>query len=126
MATYGIKYPFTCNNNYGDIIDMNYNTTNQVVSEILHILLTPIGTRLHHPTFGCNLIKYIFEPNDNETWEKVKIEASEAISRYMNGVTLNKIEVLKNDEDDNGLFLYLKYSIKKGNTIENNEVGVKL
>lgn len=123
--SYGIKFPFTNNNQYGNFIDLNESLTDSVASDILHILLTPLRTRIRKPDFGTNLVKYIFEPNDEETWDDVKNEAKKAVSRYVSNAALTNIEVLRDDNND-GIYLYLKYSVKKGNTFENNELGVKL
>ena len=123
---YGIKYPFTHNNDDGFFIDLNETYADKVASEILHVLLTPVRTRIHKPDFGTNLSKYIFEFNDDMSWNDVKNEAVSSVNKYVSNVSLNDVQVLKDENDEHNVFLYLKYSVKKGNTIENNELGVKL
>lgn len=123
---YGIKFPFTDNNENGLFIDLNESYADKIASEILHVLLTPVKTRIHMPDFGTNLSKYIFELNDELSWDDVKNEAVSSVNKYVSNVSLTDIQIYKNEENEHNVFLYLKYSVKKGNTVENNELGVKL
>ncbi len=122
---YGIKFPFTHNNDDGLFLDLNERVSDKVASEILHVLLTPVRTRIRKPDFGTNLAKYIFDPNDGLTWDGVRNEAISAVNRYVRNVNLTDIQVIAN-EDDHHVFLDLKYSVQNGNSTENNELGVKL
>lgn len=122
---YGIKFPFTHNNGEGLFLDLNRKITDKTASEILHVLLTPVRSRIRKPDFGTNLAKYIFEPNDELVWENVKAEAVTAVNRYVRNVTLTDVIVV-GDEEEHHVFLDLKYSVTNGNTVENNEIGVKL
>lgn len=123
---YGIKFPFTDNNENGLFIDLNESYSDKIASEILHVLLTPVKTRIHMPDFGTNLSKYIFELNDELSWNDVKNEAVSSVNKYVSNVSLTDIQIYKDEENEHNVFLYLKYSVKKGNTVENNELGVKL
>ena len=66
---YGIKFPFTDRNMEGFFVDLNSTIQDKVASEIAHVILTPKGTRLRRPEFGTDLLKYVFEPNDDMSWE---------------------------------------------------------
>lgn len=123
---YGIKFPFTHNNENGHFIDLNETHADKTVSEILHVLLTPVRTRIHKPDFGTNLSKYIFDHNDGMIWEDVKNEAVSSVNRYVSNVSLSDIQIYKAEDDEHNVYLYLKYSVKKGNIVENNELGVKI
>lgn len=124
---YGIKYPFTINNLNGFFVDLNGNLEEKVASEILHVLLTPKGTRIRMPNFGTGLIKYIFEPNDSMSWEHVKSEVMQSVSNFVQNVTLDNIEVSMPEEDeDHGLYLDLRYSVNTDTGIINNRMVVKL
>ena len=122
---YGIKFPFTHNNEDGLFLDLNEKISDKVASEILHVLLTPIKTRIRRPDFGTNLAKYIFDPNEGLTWDGVRNEAISSVNRYVRNVNLTDIQVIAN-EDDHHVFLDLKYTVQNGNSTENNELGVKL
>lgn len=123
---YGIKYPFSTNNKDGLFIDLNKDLKDKVGSEIVHTILTPKGTRIRMPNFGTNLIKYLFNSNDDETWDDVKNEIKESVKTYVPNVSIDDVNVVKENNDENSLYLDIKYSIKKGLTNENNRMVIKI
>lgn len=123
---FGIKYPFTYQNDENRFLDLNKTIDDGLLSEILHVILTPKGQRLRMPNFGTNLIKFIFEPNDEQSWDNVKNEVTNSISSFIPNAKLIDINILKEKSDDNRIILYLEYSVTKGSTIENNKVLVEL
>lgn len=123
---YGIKFPFTANNVNGFFLDLNEELKDKVASEILHVILTPKRSRLRNPEFGTNLIKFIFDPNDDMTWDAVKDEAIEAVSKFVSNVELNDISVIFSETNSNTVYLDMNYTVKKGETEENNRLVVKI
>lgn len=123
---FDIKFPFTSNNVEGFFIDLNETVSDKVLSEILHVILTPKGTRLRMPEFGTDLIHYIFELSDEKEWPKIKNEIKECVSKYVPRVIINDVRVLREEGEDNTILLDLDYSVKAGLTEENNRVVVKL
>ena len=123
---YGIKYPFSSDNLEEIYLDTNNSLTDKVKSDVLHVLFTPKGQRLRNPDFGTNLIKFIFSPSDDITFEDLKKELYTDISKYVENVIFQDISINKEDNDDNSIIVIVHYGIKKGNKIENTSVGVKL
>lgn len=130
MATktqyYDIKFPFTANNLDGFFIDLNNSIEDKKTSEILHVLLTPKRSRIRKPDFGTDLMKYIYEPNDEQTWDTVKSETIESVNNYVSGVNLISIEILRKEGEDNGIYLDLKYQVTTSKTPNNKELIVKV
>lgn len=123
---YGIKFPFTANNNRGFFIDLNDDLHGKVASEIAHVILTPKNTRIRMPEFGTDLIKYIFGLNDETTWADVEAEIKEKVSKYVPNCKINNITVVRDENNDNGVYVEVKYGVVKGKTVENNRMVVKL
>lgn len=123
---YGIKFPFTDNNNDGIFIDLNTDGDEKVASQIAHIILTPKRTRVRMPDFGTDLIKYIFSPNDELEWGEVKEEISNAIKKYLNDITINDVNVIMDENNDNGIYVSIDYSTQRGNLIEKNKMMIKI
>ena len=123
---FDIKFPFTSNNVEGFFVDLNETIADKVLSEILHVILTPKGSRLRMPEFGTDLIRYIFEMNDEKEWSRIKGEIRECVSKYVPRVIINDVRVLMEDSNDKTILLDLDYSVKAGLTEENNRVIVKL
>ena len=123
---YGIKFPFTSNNYDGYFIDLNNTLEDKIASEIAHVILTEKKTRIRKPDFGTDLIKYIFDPSDALTWQKIEDEIKDSVSKYVNGVTINSVDVIRSTDSDNEVYVDVKYGIVKGATIENNRLAIKL
>lgn len=121
---YGIKFPFTANNNEGFFIDLNQTLKNKVESQIAHVILTTKGSRIRMPEFGTRLVEYIFNQNDDITWDSVREEINEAVSKYVKNASINDIEILS--DNDNTIILNIKYRVEKGNMYQNNEMSIKL
>lgn len=123
---YGIKYPFTTNNDKGFFIDLNETKDDDILSQILHVIMTRKNTRLKMPDFGTDLVKYIFELNDEGTWSNIKSEIITSVSKYVPGVTLNDIRVLRDETEDSKILVDIEYTVKKGISDESNRVVVKI
>ena len=126
---YNIKFPFTNNNNDGSFIDLNNTLDDEVLSNMLHVILTPKNTRIRMPDFGTDLIKFIFEMNDQSAWGSIKNEIYDTVQKYVPNVTINDISVLMNNEetlDDNKILLKIDYTVKTLYSNENNIVAIEI
>ena len=120
---YGIKYPFSSDNLDGLYIDLNETYTDSVKSQVLHVLFTPKGQRLRNPDFGTDLIKFLFQQNDEITESDLKTSLTTDIAKYVNGV---KFEDISFEREDNSIIVIVHYSVQKGNKTEINSVAVKI
>lgn len=126
LQYYGIKYPFTSDSDENFYVDVNHSLKSKVRSELLHIIFTPKGQKLRDPEFGTDLIKYIFEPNDDESWDSIKTEISESVSRLNDSMKIKNIEVLKSEDNPAEVFVRIDYSVKEGNKEINDSIVTKL
>lgn len=122
---YGIKYPFTNENDEGVFLDLNDNNVDGVKSQLLHLLFTPKGQKLRDPEFGTDLIKYIFNPNDSETINDIKMAITMQVAKYLPSIEFRDITIHK-AEDGLGIIVIIEYGVKTGNKIEVTTLGVKL
>ena len=111
---YGIKYPFTINNEENYFSDVNYTLEDKVKSLLMHVIFTPKGQKIRDPEFGTDLIKFIFEPNDTESWESVKNEIMDVVKKYISGVTVNDISMLETNDDSHQLYVRVDYTVSNG------------
>ena len=123
---YGIKYPFVAQDTENYFVDVNKSKKDKVRSLLMHIIFTPKGQKLRDPEFGTDLIKYIFEPNDNISWDGIKHEVSEAVRKYVNGITINNISVLQIEEEMAEIYVRLDYSVSNGIDIVNDSIVTKI
>ena len=85
---YGIKYPFSEDSEMLTFLDLNESEEESVKSMLLHIIFTPKGQRLRKPEFGTQLMYFLFEPNDNDTWDSIKEDIRRQVSLYLPQVFL--------------------------------------
>lgn len=124
---YGIKYPFSEESDRLTFFDLNETEDEGVKSMLLHIIFTPKGQRLRKPEFGTDLMKFIFDPNDEENWDSVKEEIRRQVSLYLPQVIFNDINIIREEsEDANGLLVEVDYSFASNGINKQNKVLVKI
>lgn len=123
---YGIKYPFTTDNDDGTYIDLNKTYGEGIQSQVLHVIFTPKGQKLRDPDFGTDLVKYIFSQSDSSTFGSIKAEISSQIAKYVPEVEFRDISIYNSEGDDNSIVVMVEYGVKQGNKTEVTKVAVKL
>lgn len=123
---YGIKYPFTTDNDDGTYIDLNKTYGEGIQSQVLHVIFTPKGQKLRDPDFGTDLVKYIFSQSDSSTFGSIKGEISSQIAKYVPEVEFRDISIYNSEGNDNGIIVMVEYGVKQGNKTEVTKVAVKL
>jgi phage baseplate assembly protein W len=119
---FGIKYPFTHDDYQNFFVDANTTEKDKVRSQIMHVIFTPKGQRIRMPEFGTDLIKYIFSPNDSESWESVKNEITSSVQRFVPNVILNDVRVVQSEDERAEIFVRMDYTIKEGNRITKDSI----
>jgi hypothetical protein len=122
---FGIKYPFTNVSVEKYELDLNNSEHEAITSELLHLIFTPKGQRLRKPNFGTNLIKFIFETNNSDTWVGVKQEIQASVSEWLPNVALNDVNVMV-DEGGTEINVRLDYSIKEGSDAYDYSIVVQI
>jgi phage baseplate assembly protein W len=123
---FGIKFPFINDNVKKYYVAANETTADKVKSQLVHIVFTPKGQRIRNPEFGTDLIKYIFNQNDDMSWEAVKNEISESVTRWSTNMSLRDIRVVQAEDDPSQIFVRLDYSVTEGNKVTNDSIAVQL
>ena len=123
---YGIKYPFTSDNEDGTYLDLNDTFAEGVKSQVLHVVFTPKGQKLRDPDFGTNLIRYIYSPSDTITFNDVKTELTTQINKYLPSVEFRDVSIYNSETEEGGIIVIVEYGVKRGNKTEITTVAVKL
>jgi phage baseplate assembly protein W len=104
MITYNIKFPLRDDVSTNTLFEMSQTTKDALSSDLILLLLTKKGERYYDPEFGTNLLKYIFEPNDNITAGEVESSIKDTVKIYIPSLTIDKITFNWNyDEEGNQL-----------------------
>ena len=123
---FGIKYPFQNESEDNYYLDLNTSYEEKMKSELLHIIFTPKGQRYRMPNFGTDVIKYLFEPNDSETWAGIKSEIRTQVSKYLPNITFEDITIYIDEKNENRAYADIKYSVSKGSYEIENNIQVRL
>ena len=123
---YGIKFPINVSSDDMTLFDLSHSRAEQIKSEIIHLVFTPKGQRLRKPNFGTNLIQFIFNPNDNQSWGDVVSEIKESVKMWIPNCAITDVEVAEY-EDGLTLFARIKYTLtEQDGNIKNYEIISKL
>lgn len=123
---YGIKYPFTSDNNDNIFMDVNGNYENSIKSKVLHVILTQRGQRIRDPEFGTGLINYIFGVADGNSLSKIKEEITSQLLRYVPQVVFKDLDVYMDENDNHNIVVSVSYTIKGENNDETTTVAVRI
>ena len=123
---YGLRYPFTCENDDELYLDLNNTKEESLKSRLLHVIFTPKGQRLRNPDFGTDLIKYIHEPSDETTFERLRTDITQQVYKYVPDVVFKDISIYSDEKSDNGKIVIIHYTIKKGIHEEEQTAAVRV
>ena len=123
---YGIKYPFTSQDEENYFIDVNKDIKSKIKSLLIHVIFTPKGQKIRDLDFGTNLVKYIYEPNDSTTWDEIKREVNKVVAEYVDDVIINEITILPPDENRHDILVRVDYTINHGMYKETDNLITKI
>lgn len=86
-------------------------TLQQTRSNIRNLLLTIKGERLGNPTFGSNLMRVVFEPDDGSIGDKVEEAIRSAMSEWLPYVKIVSVETTSDDRNPNKINVSMNFSI---------------
>lgn len=123
---YGIKYPFTNEGYQKFFLDANETLKDKVRSQLMHVIFTPKGQKIRDPEFGTDLIRFIFDPSEEMTWEGVKNEISDSVQRFCTNVNIADIQVARSEEDPMEIYVRVDYKVIDGNKVISDAIGVRI
>jgi len=107
MATIGIFFPFTESDT--EFVKQTKTSNDEIRSALTHLLLTNKGERYYLPDFGTNLRNFIFNPNDNTTYDAMKDEVRTAVTKYFPQVQITDIIINADPNNERRANLQIKY-----------------
>jgi len=130
MNSYNIAFPFKDDNEIRSFILMNQVTKDSYSSNLLLLLLTQKGERYYMPEYGTNLLKFIFEPNDQLTSTQVEDEIRNTVSLYLPEVKITSVTFNWNTDDsgepisENQLNVNIQFVYTEGSLTENGNIDL--
>jgi phage baseplate assembly protein W len=80
----------------------------------MHLILTRKGQRLYLPDFGTELLRFIFEPNDDLTLSMIKDEIKTVVKKYLPNLTITDIKVSESEFSEFAVVVNINYTIIDG------------
>ena len=105
----GISLPLEYGNQ--GFFNKTRTTLAQTRSNIRNLLLTIRGERLGNPTFGSDLMRVIFEPDDGNIGEKVEETIRASISEWLPYVKVENVETTSDERNPNKINVKIDFSI---------------
>tara|TARA_B100000287_G_scaffold386745_1_gene394836 strand:- start:1073 stop:1588 length:516 start_codon:yes stop_codon:yes gene_type:complete len=105
----GISLPLEYGNQ--GFFNKTRTTLAQTRSNIRNLLLTIRGERLGNPTFGSDLMRVIFEPDDGNISEKVEETIRASISEWLPYVKVENVETTSDERNPNKINVKIDFSI---------------
>ena len=130
MVSYNIRFPLNDDAVTNTYFLMSRATKDALSSDLLLLLLTQKGERYYEPDYGTNLLKFIFEPNDNLTANDVEQEIKKTVSLYIPALTIDNVEFNWNTDadgapiSDNQLSVKIKFTYSEDAFNEQGELDI--
>ena len=113
----GVDIPF----NGSAVFKSNYLTKDAIKNNLINFFLTNPGERYLNPSFGAGLRAFIFEQITNDNLNGLKETISLQIQNIFPNISINKLEILVEDNTNNVL-INMGYSVINTNIIDNLEI----
>ena len=112
----GISLPL----DYGDQGFFNKTRTllQQTRSNIRNLLLTIRGERLGNPTFGSDLMRLLFEPQNEDLEQAIEESIRASMDEWLPFVKIRNIDVIPSSRNPNLINVKLQFSINADETVE--------
>ena len=120
-----IAFPFK-ESNRGDFILLNNEDNSAIKSDLMHLILTRKGERLYLPDFGTNLLKFIYEPNDDITRTDIKTEITDTVKKYLPNLQINDISVEPSEDNEYHAKVRIDYTVTEGVFQEKDFIIIQL
>jgi len=105
-----IEFPFQESKN-GFFLELNQSDAKAVRSDLMHLILTRKGERLYNPEFGTDLLRFIFEPNDNLTYSNIKLDIQTVVKKYLPNLEVNDVIVEIDEGNEYRALVRIDYTI---------------
>ena len=105
-----IQFPFMPSSE-GFLFNLTRTDNEAIKSDLMHLILTRKGERLYMPSFGTNLLKFIFEPNDTLTKNSIKDEIKETVKRYIPNLSINDVNITDSEDSEYTAVVRIDYTI---------------
>jgi|TARA_R110000765_G_scaffold404201_1_gene500390 phage baseplate assembly protein W len=100
-------------------------TLDQARHNIRNLLLTIKGERLGNPTFGSNLYRVLFEPDDGNIASSIEEAIREAMGEWLPYINIKSIDVTTSGELQNAVNVRIDFTINVDQKVAQLDLNLK-
>ena len=127
-SSINIKYPLTDDPTTNQFFQLNQTSKNAYSSDLLLLLLTGKGERYYDPNFGTDLVKFIFEPSDNQTQSQIEESIRTTVSQYIPDLTIQNMQFIANLDDptlnENQINVKINFTYAEGSFVDTSDITI--
>lgn len=127
MKYINIKFPIEDDPINNFLFRRNNITKEALLSNLNLLLLTNRWERYFNPLYGSDLLRYIFEQNDEILRTEIENEIKQTVSRYIPKLFINRIDFAKPDENsENSLDILINFTYNDDVFSETDVLTIKI
>lgn len=127
MKYINIKFPIEDDPVNNFLFNRNATTKEALTSNLTLLLLTNKWERYFNPLYGTDLLRFIFEQNDNNVRIEIENEIRTAVSRYIPKLTINNVQFAEPDSgEENNLNILINFTYSDDVYSETDVLVIKL
>ncbi len=124
MRSINITFPITDDPDKNNYVKTNKVTKKAFSSNLLLLLLTEKGERYYMPDYGTNLLKYLFDPSDNITYQDIEEDIRNTVSKYIPNLKIKKINFKSDSEEESQVNVNIKFTYKEDSFTEDGDLDL--
>lgn len=111
MKYINIKFPIEDDPVNNFLFNRNNTTKEALLSNLNLLLFTNRWERYFNPLYGTDLLRYVFEQNDDIVRVEIENEIKQAVNKYIPQLVINRIDFTKPDENsENNLDILINFT----------------
>jgi phage baseplate assembly protein W len=127
MKYINIKFPIEDDPINNFLFRRNNTTKEALLSNLNLLLLTNKWERYFNPLYGADLLKYVFEQNDDIVRIEIENEIKQAVNTYIPKLIINRIDFAKPDENsENSLDILINFTYNDDVFSETDVLTIKI
>ena len=127
MKYINIKFPIEDDPINNFLFRRNNTTKEALLSNLNLLLLTNKWERYFNPLYGTDLLRYVFEQNDDIVRLEIENEIKQTVNRYIPKLIINRIDFAKPDEkSENSLDILINFTYNDDVFSETDVLTIKI
>jgi len=127
MKYINIKFPIEDDPVNNFLFRRNNTTKEALLSNLNLLLLTNRWERYFNPLYGSDLLRYVFEQNDNIVRTEIENEIKQTVNKYIPKLIINRIDFTEPDENsENNLDILINFTYNDDVFSETDVLTIKI